>query len=156
MSSQTFASLDIVPFWGRLNEQLTALGDVIPADKWNWSPQRGLWNFRGIFLHISISRHNWLANVVRDGEPSPDVLREGQTREGMGHQLRVSWERLERFLSDPAKIAASYEDVWYDKPTTFTGHWLAYHLLEHDIHHRADIFHYLALLDIEHPEVGTP
>ena len=36
------------------------------------------------------------------------------------------------------------------------GHWIAFHLLEHDIHHRADIFHYLALLEIEHPEIGTP
>jgi len=33
---------------------------------------------------------------------------------------------------------------------------IAYHLLEHDIHHRADIFHYLALLGIEHPQVETP
>jgi uncharacterized damage-inducible protein DinB len=37
-----------------------------------------------------------------------------------------------------------------------TGHWIAFHLLEHDIHHRADIFHYLALLGIETPSVGTP
>jgi len=29
-----------------------------------------------------------------------------------------------------------------------TGDWIAFHLLEHDIHHRADIFHYLALLGI--------
>ena len=36
------------------------------------------------------------------------------------------------------------------------GHWIAFHLLEHDIHHRADIFHYLALLEIEHPQIGTP
>ena len=33
---------------------------------------------------------------------------------------------------------------------------IASHLLEHDVHHRADLFHYLALLGIEHPEVETP
>ena len=32
------------------------------------------------------------------------------------------------------------------------GHWIAFHLLEHDIHHRADILHYLALLDVAVPE----
>jgi uncharacterized damage-inducible protein DinB len=37
-----------------------------------------------------------------------------------------------------------------------TGHWIAFHLLEHDIHHRADVLHYLALLGVEHPDVGTP
>ena len=39
---------------------------------------------------------------------------------------------------------------------SYRGHWIAFHLLEHDIHHRSDIFHYLALLKIEHPDVGTP
>jgi uncharacterized damage-inducible protein DinB len=48
-------------------------------------------------------------------------------------------------------------DATYVKPEeTVTGHWIAFHLLEHDIHHRADIFHYLALLGIETPDVGTP
>ena len=36
------------------------------------------------------------------------------------------------------------------------AYWIAFNLLEQDIHHRSDIFHYLALLGIEHPEVGTP
>jgi uncharacterized damage-inducible protein DinB len=48
-----------------------------------------------------------------------------------------------------------YEDDW-GEPVRFNGHWLAYHLVEHDIHHRADIFHYLALLGIEHPQLETP
>jgi uncharacterized damage-inducible protein DinB len=33
---------------------------------------------------------------------------------------------------------------------------VAFHLLEHDIHHRADIFLYLALLGIETPQVSVP
>jgi uncharacterized damage-inducible protein DinB len=33
---------------------------------------------------------------------------------------------------------------------------VAFHLLEHDIHHRADILMYLALLGIETPQVWTP
>ena len=55
-------------------------------------------------------------------------------------------------MSDPAKVDATYITPW--EPTN--GHWLAFHALEHDIHHRADIFHYLAMLGIETPDVGTP
>ncbi len=156
MSDRALPPLDIADQWPKLNEQLVALVDVVPADRLNWSPQRGLWNFKGIFLHIPMARDNWLANKVNDGEQTPDVLRDGQTNEGMKEQLRRSWQRLERFVSDPAKLSARYEVLYYDEPHTITGHWIAYHLLEHDIHHRADIFHYLALLGIEHPEVGTP
>ena len=156
MATRTPAPIDVLPYWSRMNDQLIQLVDYIPDDKLNWCPLENLWNFRGILLHLSMARHNWLANTVRDGDPSPEVLREGQTKEQLKHQLAVSWLRLEHFLSDPAKIAASYDGVYYDKPTTFTADWIAYHLLEHDVHHRADIFHYLALLGIEHPSVETP
>ncbi len=35
------------------------------------------------------------------------------------------------------------------------GHWLAFGHLEHDVHHRADIIHYLDALGIDHPEPDT-
>jgi uncharacterized damage-inducible protein DinB len=156
MTSATYPPLHITGYWAKLNGHLLQLVDVIPDDKMNWSPKPELWNFRGILLHIAGGRHGWLGNSAKDGEPIPDVLRLGQTRAGMKEQLRLSWERLDRFLSDPAKLVATYEGMYFGEPYSFTGHWLAYHLLEHDIHHRADIFHYLALLGIEHPQVETP
>ena len=58
-----------------------------------------------------------------------------------------------RSSATEAKLDATYDD---DRGAMVTGHWIAFHLLEHDIHHRADIFHYLALLGIETPDVGTP
>ena len=61
-----------------------------------------------------------------------------------------------RFLSDPAKLDGIYDRTWAAGQTErFTGHSIAFHLLEHDIHHRANIIDYLALLGIETPEVGT-
>ena len=156
MNGRTYPSLDVTPFWSRMNEQFIQLIDVVPDDKFNWSPKPELWNFRGILLHVPMARHNWLVNTVKDGETTPDVLGDGRTREGMKEQYRLSWQRLERFLSDPERIAATYQDVWYDEPVDLTGHWIACHLFEHDVHHRADIFHYLALLGIEHPQVSTP
>ncbi len=153
----TFPPLDITPVWLRLNEQLITLVDIIPDGQMNWSPKPELWNFRGILIHISNARHNWLNGVVNDGEPTPDVLREGQTKGGLKEQLRASWGRMERFLSGTDKLAAVYEGDHPDEVHyRLTGHWIAYHLLEHDIHHRADIFHYLAALGIEHGEIQAP
>jgi uncharacterized damage-inducible protein DinB len=156
MTTQTFAPLDIAGYWERMGPQLDELIDLIPGDKMNWSPKPELFNFRGVLLHIAISRHGWLGGTVRDGEEAPDILRLGQTKEGMKEQLRLSWERMRRFLSDPAKLDGTYENDWDGEKVPLSGHWIAYHLLEHDVHHRADIFHYLALLGIEHPDVTTP
>ncbi len=156
MTSQPFAPLDIVPYWGRMNDTIIQLVDCIPDDKLNWSPKPELWNFKGILLHICMARHNWMTVEVGDDGPSPDVLREGQTKDGIKRHLQISWQRLHSFLSNPAKLAAAYEGDHDGEPYSLTGHWIAYHLLEHDIHHRSDIFHYLALLGVEHPQVGTP
>lgn len=158
-----FVPLDIAGQWPKLNAQLIDLVDLIPDDKLDWSPKPELFNFRGILMHIPAARLNWMAGFVKDGGPRPNTpdalgefLRRGQTKAGIQDALRESWERVERFLGDRAKLDATHR--WDDPalPDEHNGHWVAFHLLEHDIHHRADLFHYFALLGIEHPSVETP
>jgi uncharacterized damage-inducible protein DinB len=156
---RAYPLLQITEYWGDMHQQFLRLIDLVPDDRWDWSPKRELWNFRGILLHVPMARNNWLNGVVKDGETSPDLLREGQSREGMKQQHQLSWERLERFLSDPEKLASTYEGTHsypYPEAYSHTGHWLAYHLLEHDVHHRADIFHYMQALGIDHGDAETP
>jgi uncharacterized damage-inducible protein DinB len=154
MTNATPAALDIVPFWGRLNDGMVRLVDYIPEAKLNWSPKPELWNFKGTLIHVIAVRHAWLENDVKDGVPTPEVIRQAQSKEAIKEHLRRSWERMERFLSNRDQLEATYSAE--DRYGNYNGHWIAYHLLEHDIHHRADIFHYLALLGIEHPDIGTP
>ena len=157
MSMTTYPRLDITPVWGDLNESMIRLVDYVPEDKINWSPKRELWNFRGILLHIASTRDNWMTFDVKDGEESPDVWRTARSRGEIQAAFERTWQRVARFLSDPVKLDATYNtrDTG-EQPEYRPGHWVAYHLLEHDIHHRADIFHYLALLGIQTPQVGTP
>ena len=151
MSTDGFSRLDIVPVWARFNDDLIRLVDYVPDDKMNWSPKPELWNFRGILLHMGFSRDQWLGNVVKDGVVGPTTF--PRTKDEIAKAFRRTWQRLEPFLRDQTRLDATYEVDWAGPRT---GHWIAYHLLEHDIHHRADIFHYLALLGIETPDVGTP
>ncbi|HXK33686.1 MAG TPA: hypothetical protein VNM91_06730 [Dehalococcoidia bacterium] len=65
-------------------------------------------------------------------------------------ELERSFARVERFLRNPAQLQATYEETWEGETRTYTGHWIAFHLLEHDIHHRTELMQRLALLDIEH------
>ncbi len=163
MSDASFPPLDITAQWGRLNDSIVALVDYVPDDKLEWSPREDLWNFRGILLHTAMTRHGWLGSTVKDGGPSMEepgaigeFIRRAQTKEDIKSALRGSWERVERWLAKEENLATIYEGVRRDEEYSLSGHWIAFHLLEHDVHHRSDIFHYLALLNIEHPEVGTP
>ncbi len=147
-----FPRIDITPTWARFNNELIRLVDYVPDDQLNWSPKPELWNFRGILLHIAAARDGWLGRDVKDGVEAPDVWRTVRTKAEIQAAFRRTWERLESFLGDQHKLDATYTE----EGQTLSGHWIAFHLLEHDIHHRADIFHYLALLGIETPDVGTP
>jgi len=153
MPESSFSRIDIAPTWARFNNELIRLVDYVPDDKINWSPREGLWNFRGILLHIAATRDGWLGRDVKDGVDAPDVWRTVRTKAEIQQAYRRTWARLEAFLHDAEKLDATYTN---DRGEMATGHWIAFHLLEHDIHHRADIFHYLALLGIETPSVGTP
>ncbi len=145
--------IDITSTWARLNEGLIRLVDYIPDDKLNWSPKEGLWNFRGILLHIADARDGWLGIDVKDGIEAPNVWQTVRTKAEVQAAYARTWARLANFLGDESKLDATYVA---EDGRQLTGHWIAFHLLEHDIHHRADIFHYLALLGIETPDVGTP
>ena len=153
MSQTSFPPIDVTVQWGRMNDGLITLVDYVPDDKLNWSPQADLWEFRTILSHVSSTRQNWL---TPEGVDREEVLAAVKTKEDIKTQLRESWASVDRFLSEQRYLDRVYEGSRGDIEYSYSGHWIAFHLLEHDIHHRADIFHYLALLGIEHPDVGTP
>jgi uncharacterized damage-inducible protein DinB len=153
MTTPTLPSIAVSEHWRRLNDGLIDLVDVIPDDKLDWSPREDLWGFRTILSHVSSTRQNWL---TPDGVSREEVLGSVKTKDDVREQLRESWVRVERFVSEQRYLDRVYEGSRGDVDYSYSDHWIAFHLLEHDIHHRADVFHYLALLGIEHPEIGTP
>ncbi len=151
MSDATLPIREVAAFWQRVNDDITALVDSIPDDRMEWSPQPDLWNFRRILLHIASARDYWMGKIVQDGESPPSVYETVRTKDDVREAYARTWDRMRRFLGDPERLAAGYVE---DAPVN--GYWIALHVLEHDIHHRADLLHYLALLGVETPEVGTP
>ena len=155
MTTEASARLDIVPIWKRLNEQLVGLVDEIPDDRFDWSPKPELWTFRHLFQHLAEAREQWMVRAIDDGEPNIDVYKNVHSKEQIRDALRRTWERMERTVTNQAKMDATYRDRWWAEAPPRTGHWVAFHLLEHDIHHRAEMLAYLALLGIEVPSEWT-
>jgi uncharacterized damage-inducible protein DinB len=154
--TSAYAPLDITPLWARVNDELIELLDLIPDDQLNWSPSPELWNFKGILIHIIYGRHSMMAGFLEDGAAMPDVLALAQTKEALRDQLRVSWQRMLPFLRDREQLDRVYEVAVLSENGRLNGHALAFGQLEHDIHHRADILHYLGMLGIAHEEPDTP
>lgn len=148
--------IDITEMYGRLNEALIGLVEYIPDDKLEWSPRQDLWDFRRILAHVAFARHNWTGNFLTQKIKPEDVFDRTATKTGIAEVLRESWARVLRFASDQASLDRQFEGELGGQRYGYSGHWIYFHLLEHDIHHRADVFHYLALLNVQHPEVETP
>lgn len=149
MTQQTTARFDIVPVWRSLNDILIELVDIVPDGKMSWSPKPDLWSFDRIFRHLADAREEWMTRAFNDGEENIRVFESVHTKDEIKAAFRRTWERVERTIADQAKLDALYRDRWWTEAPLRTGHWVAFHLLEHDIHHRADLLLYLTLLGIE-------
>jgi len=149
-SSDVFPRLDISPHWQTVQESILQIADLVPADKMNWTPRDDLWNFRGILIHVADARDSWLARSVQDGDPYPNIWTSARSRDDIKRELARTYERLQRFLRNQEQLDGSYPDEWDGKVVMNSGHWIAFHLLEHDIHHRAELMQRLALLGVPH------
>ncbi len=156
MMNEALPRIDITEQWGRLNDGLIELVTYIPDGKLEWSPQEDLWDFHHILSHLVFSRHGWMGNTLTQKIKPEEIYEPMATKAGAQEALRRSWARVLRFLSDELSLNRVFEGELEGQSFSYTGHWIAFHLLEHDIHHRADMFQYLHLLGIEHPEVDTP
>lgn len=150
MTGSTSSPLAITPYWESVQEDLLLIVDLIPQDKINWSPTPELWNSQGILIHVSDARDIWMTRDVQDGEPHPNVWTTARTKDDLKRELVRSYERVGRFLANQAQLDQPHQSEWQGQVKRFDGHWIAFHLLEHDIHHRAELMQRLALLGIEH------
>lgn len=149
----TFPALNISAYWAEINDDLVRIVDLVPDDKIDWSPKPELWNFRGILIHVSDARDRWLSDMqggVADGEGYPNIWATARTKDDLRRELVRTYERLLRFLGNQAQLDAPHEETWDRHTRSYDGHWIAFHLLEHDVHHRAELMQRLALLGVEH------
>jgi uncharacterized damage-inducible protein DinB len=155
VNGEPSARVDILPTWRHLNGMLIDLVELVPVKSLGWSPRPDLWGFRRLFVHLCDAREEWMTRAFADGERNVGYL-DAQTPDEIREALRQTWDRIERTIGDQAKLDAVYRDRWWAEAPPREGHWVAFHLLEHDIHHRADVLMYLALLGVETPQVWTP
>ena len=95
------------------------------------------------FYHIASVYNGWLTYQIKDGEKNPDpIKKENLTVENINDALKKAFDRCYRLISksseeDWDKVLIDYDDQ--DNPYNVTFGWILWHLLEHDIHHRAQL-----------------
>jgi uncharacterized damage-inducible protein DinB len=144
---------DLLCALGMLTDEQLAL---VPCD--------GLWSLGKVARHIAEAEEGWFRyDVARELEEWPQFRDEDSaTIASIKALLTEVRERTEAFLAglghdDPANPGAAspgletiVEAPWGEK---LTLNWIILHVLEHDIHHRGEIFLMLGLLGLGAPKI---
>jgi uncharacterized damage-inducible protein DinB len=149
MSDKTFPALAISPYWQSVQDDLLRIVDLIPKGQMGFTPSEELWNSNGILIHVSDARDSWMTRDIQDGEPYPNIWTTARTRDDLKRELVRTFERVQRFLANQSQLDKTYTPDHASYPAR-DGHWIAFHLLEHDIHHRAELMQRLALMGVKH------
>ena len=144
-----------IDLWrGPIRDTIMKAYELMPEDRVDWTPAENMIPMGMVFLHICETSDWWYDDIMR-GKPAtelalPDVpcLPKDQIK---GH-LDIHWDRLDRFFAEPPEILDRVFTKTYKKwKFENTGGWIFTHLLEHDIHHRCQIYQYLRILGIAPP-----
>ncbi|PKK84014.1 MAG: hypothetical protein CVT49_06200 [candidate division Zixibacteria bacterium HGW-Zixibacteria-1] len=148
-----------VEYWrGPYKKALMAAFEQMPEDKLDWTPAENMIPLGQVFLHICETSDWWYADIMK-GKASVELAVRGQKcppKADIAKHLDEHWQRLERFFAESPEILDKMyirEGVHEGRQWKIekNGYWIFTHILEHDIHHRSQIFHYLRILGIKPP-----
>jgi uncharacterized damage-inducible protein DinB len=143
----------LAEFW--LNEIRPPLDKALliaPDDKLEWTPGQNMITLGNIFMHIAEASDFWITTIIDrrdciDYTPCPCP-----PKPEIAAMLDSHWQRLEEFFGRcPEILENSYPRSRNGKEVMLSGYWIMLHLLEHDIHHRSQINHYLRILGTKPP-----
>jgi uncharacterized damage-inducible protein DinB len=128
--------------------------ELTPDDKLDWAPAKDMITLGNIFMHIAEASDWWITTVINDKKFTDYTPCPSLPKPEIAGLLDAHWKRLEEFFaSAPEVLKQEYDMRRFKRDSSVTGEWIFLHLLEHDIHHRSQINHYLRILGIKPPRI---
>jgi uncharacterized damage-inducible protein DinB len=113
-----------------------------------------MWSLGTVARHIANAEEGWFRYVAtRELDEWPPLVEEASaTVESIKDLLAEVHDRTEAYLEavDDAGFEREIIAPW---GAMFNLRWILWHVLEHEIHHRGEIYLMLGLMDMEAPDV---
>jgi uncharacterized damage-inducible protein DinB len=139
-------------YFGNVRERTMRVARCIPADKIDWTYAPGKFTLGDLLRHIAVTERHMFAEGVQE-KPSRYTSHGKELADG--HENILAF--MERLHQESMDIFAALTDADLQKkcPTPDGGEittwkWLR-SMTEHEIHHRGQIYLYLALLGVPTP-----
>ncbi|MCH9647919.1 MAG: DinB family protein [Deltaproteobacteria bacterium] len=139
-------------YYGKIRQRTLRVARRIPTDKMEWTYQEGKWTLGDLLRHLAaLERHMFAENV--QGRPSRYA--------GCGRDLADGYNEVfafvDRLHEESLEIFGRLGDEDLQRKCTTPGgaeirvwKWLRA-MVEHEAHHRGQIYLYLAMLGVETP-----
>jgi uncharacterized damage-inducible protein DinB len=141
-------------YWPLVREGLFQALDQLTDEQLSFTPREGLWPLGQIACHIAEAEEGWFRHIVT-GELNdwPKYRPEDHASvTAVKALLEEVHGRTIAYLDalDEAGLDRVIEASWGGK---FSLRWIVWHVLEHEVHHRGEIFLLLGLLGMEAPDI---
>jgi uncharacterized damage-inducible protein DinB len=145
---------DLFGHWVEVRDGLFQALDKLTDAQLGFVPREGLWSLGDVVCHIAGAEEGWFRYVVArelDGWPKYAV-EDYPTVESVKALLSEVHIRTEAYLEtlSVADLERVIETPWSKQ---LSLRWIIWHVLEHEIHHRGEIFLMLGLLGLEGPDI---
>ncbi len=144
--------VEFLNYFQKIHQRTMNVVRAIPADRVDWTFRKGSFTLGDLVRHIAAANRYIFLEVVKNGR---------STYSGCGRELAATYDEIvqfsERLHAEAVEIlsALSHEDL-RRKCTTPDGasitswKWLRA-MVEHEVHHRGQIYIYLSLLEVSAP-----
>ena len=141
--------------WDTVRRDLFRPLDQLNDDQLHFVPKEGLWNLGQVVCHIASGEEHWFQHYIhgRFPEPRGDYrLEDFASIPQLKLLLTEVHARTEAFL-ETLDIYDLEREVHLPWGVTATVGYAVWHILEHEVHHRGEIFLMLGLLGLRGPDI---
>ena len=147
-------ALELSGHWRTVRRGLLQALDQVSDAQLAFVPREGLWSLGSVARHIAEAEEGWFRHVVtgelaawpqfeEDDYPTVEAIKAVLTRvhgETEAYLATIDAAGLERIIDTP----------WEEE---IPLGWIVWHVLEHEVHHRGEIYLMLGLMGMRAPDV---
>ena len=148
-------AFELFGHWTSVRKGLYQALDLLADEQLDFVPREGLWSLGHVARHIANAEEGWFRHIVT-GEleewPRDYTAADYPTVDAVKLLLQEVHSRTATYLKGvtAADVDQRIQLSWGPEVTL---RWVIWHVLEHEIHHRGEIYLMLGLVGLEAPDV---
>ncbi len=144
---------ELFGYWNEVRNGLISGLDLLTDAQLDFRPGEGLWTLRETIVHLAGTEDGWLRHYAQNRwhEDIPQA-EDYPTIASLKTLLAEMHQRTqEQFAQDADALMEQVGPLPWGGQVTMG--WAVWHVLEHEIHHRGEVYLMLGMMGIEAPDV---